>query len=205
MKQLVRNTERLLNYNMYQFVDESGVPHHYLLETVGSSSNSDSGKDVLLRSNDQSTSKSLYQSQRASLFEEFVDQTQTNFSRSEFDKSISLVEIKIQSQIFTRKFPKEEVKKSRFSIGKSKRPELPDPKVVYSLAIGDVVMCKWSGEEENWESKTTDPALFPYASPPTQASTPKSRKKTETPKQVAAYPPVVTKRLCIPFEFRFIN
>jgi hypothetical protein len=23
-------------------------------------------------------------------------------------------------------------------------------------------MCKWSGEEENWESKTKDSASFPY-------------------------------------------
>ena len=39
----------------------------------------------------------LYASQRTSLFEEFVDQTLTNFSQSEFDKSISLIEFTIQS------------------------------------------------------------------------------------------------------------
>ena len=60
---------------------------------------------------------SLYTSQRASLFEEFVDQTEMNFSQSEFDKSISLIEFTIQSQIFTRKHIPEK-KKSIFSLSK---------------------------------------------------------------------------------------
>jgi hypothetical protein len=72
----------------------------------------------------------LYQSQNASLFEEFVDQTLTNFSQSEFDKSISLIEFVVQSQIFTRKHAPEK-KKSRFSLSssksKTKEDEMPDP------------------------------------------------------------------------------
>ena len=88
-----------------------------------------------------------------------------NFSQSEFDKSISLIEFTIQSQIFTRKHIPEK-KKSFFSSSKSKakvdKSKLPDPVCSYSISIGDVYMCKWSGEEENWESKSNDAANFPY-------------------------------------------
>ena len=70
----------------------------------------------------------------------------------------------IQSQIFTRKYAPEK-KKSRFSMGSSKpktQEEQQDPKMTFRISIGDVVMCKWSGDEENWESKSSDPAEFPY-------------------------------------------
>ena len=40
--------------------------------------------------------------------------------------------------------------------------ELPDPLVMYTISIGDVLMCKWSGEEDNWESKDNDPEKYPY-------------------------------------------
>ena len=66
----LRSTDKMLNYGMYAMSDESGVPAHFLLDTVGnSSSNSDSG------SGNQSLPRNnmLYQSQRTSLFEEFVD------------------------------------------------------------------------------------------------------------------------------------
>ena len=144
--------------------DQTGMPSHYLLDTVDmSSSNSDSGSGQESVRRLDNTSNQLYSSQRSSLFEEFVDQTQTNFSQSEFDKSISLIEFKIQTQIFTRKFPPEK-KKSRFSLTKTKVDEkgLPDPIVSYSISIGDVAMCKWTGEEDNWESKDNDPDKFPY-------------------------------------------
>lgn len=74
-------------------------------------------------------------------------------------------------------------------------------------------MCKWSGEEGNWESKDNDPTKFPYhkdalnsESAPIikQPSTPK-RKPSLSPKDAPQYPDVVTKRLCLPFEFRFTN
>ena len=39
---------------------------------------------------------------------------------------------------------------------------MPDPVCSYSISIGEIYMCKWSGEEENWESKSNDPANFPY-------------------------------------------
>jgi len=70
--------------------DETGIPHHFLLDTVTSSGSSDCGQDGMMRQD--SRSNMLYSSQNASLFEEFVDQTLTNFSQSEFDKSISLLE-----------------------------------------------------------------------------------------------------------------
>ena len=90
----LRSTEKLLNYGMHPMSDESGVPTHFLLDTVGnSSSNSDSGSG----SNNLPRNNMLYQSQRTSLFDEFVDQTQTNFSQSEFDKSISLLEFTLQT------------------------------------------------------------------------------------------------------------
>ena len=45
MKSL-RSTEHMLNYGMYKMADETGMPQHYLLDTVGSSSsNADSGSD----------------------------------------------------------------------------------------------------------------------------------------------------------------
>lgn len=45
MKSL-RSTDHMLNYGMYQMADETGMPQHYLLDTVGSSSsNADSGSD----------------------------------------------------------------------------------------------------------------------------------------------------------------
>ena len=81
--------------------DQTGIPSHYLLETVEtvgfSSSNSDSGSNPESVRRYDNTSNPMYSSQRTSLFEEFVDQTQTNFSQSEFDKSISLIEFTIKS------------------------------------------------------------------------------------------------------------
>ncbi len=96
----------MVNYGFYQMADESGAPHHFLLDSVdkGSSSGNSQSENPLLRSSvdtnrllNSSTrqSNALYASQRTSLFEEFVDQTLTNFSQSEFDKSISLVEFTI--------------------------------------------------------------------------------------------------------------
>ena len=41
--------------------------------------------------------------------------------------------------------------------------QFPDPQTEFCLSIGDVVMCKWSGEEECWDSKSNDPEDFPYA------------------------------------------
>ena len=36
----------MMNYGMYQMADDTGMPQHYLLDTVGSSSsNADSGSD----------------------------------------------------------------------------------------------------------------------------------------------------------------
>jgi len=69
-------------------------------------------------------------------------------------------------------------------------------------------MCKWSGEEENWESKTKDSASFPYHRDTILiADTAKDTKKKKSPKdfEEPSLPDVVKKRLCIPFEFRFIN
>ena len=155
----------MLNYGMYQMADETGMPQHYLLDTVDcTSSNADSSFDSQSQQH-MRRDHSIYTSQRASLFEEFVDQTEMNFSQSEFDKSISLIEFTIQSQIFTRKHIPEK-KKSIFSLSKQKakidKSNLPDPVCSYSISIGDVYMCKWSGEEENWESKSNDPTNFPY-------------------------------------------
>ena len=92
MKSL-RSTEQMLNYGIYQMADETGMPQHYLLDSVDcSSSNADSGIDS---QSVQHLRRDLYASQRTSLFEEFVDQTEMNFSQSEFDKSISLIEFTI--------------------------------------------------------------------------------------------------------------
>jgi len=69
-------------------------------------------------------------------------------------------------------------------------------------------MCKWSGEEENWESKTKDSASFPYHRDTILiADTAKDTTKKKSPKDLEepSLPDVVKKRLCIPFEFRFIN
>ena len=68
-------------------------------------------------------------------------------------------------------------------------------------------MCKWSGEEEQWDSKTNTPGAFPYHKDQleqqmTGPSTPRSKKQAELIKPL---PDVVTKRLCLPFEFRFTN
>lgn len=79
----------------------------------------------------------------------------------------------------------------------------------YCISIGDVVMCKWSGDEENWESKSNNGSEYPYAETSVTMNSSlidsqrsrKSIKKDATP----AFPDVVTKRLCIPFEFRFTN
>ena len=107
----------------------------------------------------------LYESQKGSLFDEFVDETETNFSRSEFDKSISLIEFRIQSQIFTRKHVPEPRKKKRFGSSKSKKIDetLPDPETEFRLSLGDVLMCSWSGDEDNWDKKSNNPDEFPYA------------------------------------------
>lgn len=51
--------------------DETGIPHHYLLDTVTSSGSSEYGQDGIARKD--SRSNMLYSSQNASLFEEFVD------------------------------------------------------------------------------------------------------------------------------------
>ena len=32
----------------------------------------------------------------------------------------------------------------------------------YRLSIGGIEVCKWSGDEENWDSKDNDPEQFPY-------------------------------------------
>ena len=53
------------------------------------------------------------------------------------------------------------MKKSRFK--KSSDSNLPNPKIEFCLSIGDVTMCKWFGDEENWEFKSNDPMEFPYA------------------------------------------
>ena len=106
----LQSTEHMLNYGMYQMADETGAPMHYLIDTVDRSrSSSNSGENNLLRSSVDTnrlhkskrtsapTSNTMYASQRTSLFEEFVDQNLTNFSQSEFDKSISLIEFTIES------------------------------------------------------------------------------------------------------------
>lgn len=77
-------------------------------------------------------------------------------------------------------------------------------------------MCKWSGEEENWDSKSNDPNDFPYApqlSPVTSENDKKSKQKSKGKKgkliesgtDAVEYPEVVTIRICLPFEFRFAN
>ena len=48
------------------------------------------------------------------------------------------------------------------SKSKSSSEPPPDPVVVFTLAIGDVYMCKWSGEEAFWDSKSNDMNEFPY-------------------------------------------
>lgn len=48
------------------------------------------------------------------------------------------------------------------SKSKSAADSLPDPVVSYTLAIGEVYMCKWSGEEAHWDEKTNDMSEFPY-------------------------------------------
>ena len=52
-------------------------------------------------------------------------------------------------------------------------------------------MCKWTGEEDNWESKENDPAKFPYhkdalnkdpaAAVSKTPSTPRSKKSKDAP------------------------
>ena len=160
-------------------VDESGPPHHVLIDAGGKNS-------ILSDHRSQGKQNSLYDSQRGSLFDEFVDETKTNFARSEFDKSISLIEFRIQSQIFTRKLVPDKRKKKRFSSSKSKKTEetLPDPQTEFSLSIGDVLMCKWSGEEDNWDTKLNDPNQFPYLPHPDpdkvdQPTDKKSKKKSK--------------------------
>ena len=162
-------------------VDESGPPHHVLIDAGGKSS--------IVSERSKGKSNSLYDSQRGSLFDEFVDETKTNFARSEFDKSISLIEFRIQSQIFTRKHVPEKRKKKRFGSSKSKKTEetLPDPQTEFSLSIGDVLMCKWSGDEDNWDTKLNDPNQFPYlphpepdkVDPPTDKKSKKKSKEEE--------------------------
>ena len=34
--------------------------------------------------------------------------------------------------------------------------------MTYNLAIGSTYMRSWTSEEENWDSKSNDPAEFPY-------------------------------------------
>ena len=84
----LQSTDRMVNYGFYQMADESGGPYHYLLDTVDRGSSSESENPLLRGSIDTnrllntSTAQTnpMYASQRASLFEEFVDQTLTNFS-----------------------------------------------------------------------------------------------------------------------------
>ena len=67
---------------------------------------------------------------------------------------------------------------------------------------------KFSLEKDHWESKTKDSASFPYHRDTILiADTPKDTKKKKSPKDLEepSLPDVVKKRLCIPFEFRFIN
>ena len=112
---------------------------------------------------------------RSSVFDQFVDQTLTNFSDSEFDKSISILDFTVESQIFTPKpvvIP--EKKKSFFSRSKSKKQqasakqteeEEKGPELAalnYILSIGGTQVCKWTGDEQNWDSKDNDPEQFPY-------------------------------------------
>ena len=84
--------------------------------------------------------------------------------------------------------------------------------MMYTISIGDVLMCKWSGEEDNWESKHNDPEKYPYHEStlkPSGAAAEETKKKKASQKsgnaKEPAYPDVVTKRLCIPFEFRFTS
>ena len=94
---------------------------------------------------------------------------------------------------------------------KSRDAAVADPVVVFSMAIGDVYMCKWSGQEDNWEEKTNDPAKFPYHKDALDAQAQLELEKTAKKSKKkdasigAALPDVVKKRLCIPFEFRFTN
>ena len=79
-----------------------------------------------------------------------------------------MLEFRIQSQIFTRKHAPEPRKKKRFGSSKPKKTEetLPDPQTEFSLSIGDVLMCKWSGDEDNWDTKSNGPTESPYAATP---------------------------------------
>jgi len=77
------------------------------------------------------------------------------------------------------------------------------------LSIGDVLMCKWSGEEDNWDTKTNDPNEFPYnpllkpvAAEPEKKS---KKKKGAAEPEKPSYPDVVSRRICLPFEFRYTN
>ena len=69
----MRNTERMLNYGMYQMTDETGVPHHYLIETVRTSSSHSLREDGSGSLRRDSQHGQLFASQAGSLFEEFVD------------------------------------------------------------------------------------------------------------------------------------
>ena len=81
----------------------------------------------------------------------------------------------------------------------------PDPLCSYSLSIGEVYMCKWTDEEE--EDKVWEPQLdlehrntlsARSDDQPQTAATHNSMKHSLTPG-------IMTKRVCFPFEFRFIN
>ena len=95
-----------------------------------------------------------------------------------FDRSVSLIEFCIQSQIFTRshepqpvpdhlkkKMSKKELKKLKESQRDRQRDmtdHYGDPLVTFNLSIGDVYMRTWTGDEANWDAMSNDPSEFNY-------------------------------------------
>lgn len=107
----------------------------------------------------------------------------------EFERSLSVIEFTIQSLIYTREY---KAKKSSF---KKKRSDVDfgDSKMIYSLSIGDTLLKWWNADDDS--DNTWDP-LADLAS---------SQRSKSQKGQQPIQPPMRSKRVTIPFEFRFVS
>lgn len=86
---------------------------------------------------------------------------------------LTLLELTVQSQIFTAEYQKpKKSKTSFFSFGKSSKKsasnsgrsqsETREPIVIFTLLIGDIFVCRWSSEASSWDGSTQSAKQYPY-------------------------------------------
>ena len=104
-------------------------------------------------------------------------------SQITFEKSVSMIEFCIKSQIFTRDFinpPK---------VSKNLQAAMAEPDLVYTLLIGDTNVKTWQANDDQWEEESYVETL-------------KGDKKKKKAKGTAL---VRNRRFQVPFEFQFLT